>query len=305
MAMLGGALLWGGWLCGLLAFLAWRKAELHRVAVRTALLPGKEKPEGKSARRLPNWLLQAAESLSERGAALALSGDRERWERLLVLAGYPYALTAPLFAGLRLVLVTAGLIGGNLLVFLGLPPLTPVLLSVAAYFGPALWLRGRARSRQAQIARVLPDFLDTVACTLEAGGVGLDQALGRVAAYFDGPLAEELRRVQQELALGVPRREALQGLLRRTDCRELELLVQALVQAETIGSPVAEAFNIQAEAIRTHRAQNAREQAAKVESKLTGISTLLLAPISLAFILALLVLNLVYNPAFSGWRSVW
>lgn len=320
MNLLAGGLLWGGWLCGLLALLTWWKAEKHRVAVRTALMrardgPGnREPPCGPPTKAhvqvartpaLPGWLLRAADSLADRAGNLTLGGDLERWERLLTLAGRPYWLTAHLLGGLRLVATTAGLIFGNLLSLIGFPLLTPVILAGAGYFGPLLWLQGRARERQARIGRSLPDFLDTVACALEAGGLGLDQALERAVIHFEGPLPEEIGRLLQETALGMPRRLALQGLLDRTACRELELLAQALMQAEAIGAPVARAFGIQAEAIRSYRAQGAREAAARVESKLTGIGTLVLAPISLLFILALLVLNLFYNPAFTGWRSMW
>lgn len=304
MTSLGAAFLWGSWMCGLCAVLVWWRAEKHRVAVRSALLPERPgKRERAGVQELPGWLMRAAEALAERASSMTLSGDMDHWERLLTLAGRPYNLTTPLFSGLRLVCVTGGLVGGNLLALLGFPWLTPILLAVVGYFGPALWLRGRAQTRQAQIGRALPDFLDTVACALEAGGVGLDQAIERTVVYFDGPLADEFRRVHQEISLGTPRGEALRRLLARTDCRELEVLVQALIQAETIGAPVARAFGIQAEAIRTQRAQSARDAAAKAESKLTGVGTLVLAPISLIFILALLVLNLFYNPAFSGWRS--
>lgn len=306
MALIGAALLWGGWICGLLAVLTWWMGEKHRVAVRTALLPGPPETQARSDRQeLPGWLMRSAEALAERAGSLTLSGDADHWERLLVLAGRPFNLTAPLFGGVRLVLVTGGLVGGNLLALLGVPWVTPILLALGGYFWPVIWLRGRLQTRQSHIGKALPDFLDTVACALEAGGLGLDQAIERTLVYFHGPLAEEFGRVQQETALGMPRREALQRLLDRTACHELELLVQALIQAESIGAPVARAFGIQAEAIRTQRAQTARDAAAKAESKLTGVGTLVLAPISLVFILALLALNLFFNPAFSGWKSAW
>lgn len=305
MALLGLLILWVGWACGLFAVRTWWRAEQHRVAVRAPLLLSRQVESIAAPPQLPAWLLKAASTLSTRAGEMSLMGDRERWERLLVHAGRPYNLTPELIGGLRLVGVTGGLIGGNLLSLLGFPLLTPVVLAGAGWFGPSIWMQGRARERQAAIGKALPDLLDTVACALEAGGLGLDQALERSVIHFGGPLAEEIQRLLQEMSLGVPRQQALANLLERTASRELELLVQALIQAEKIGAPVAGAFGIQAEAIRSHRAQTAREAAAKVETKLTGVGTLVLAPISLLFILALLVLNLVYNPAFTGWRSMW
>lgn len=299
-----GVLLWAGWLCGLLALLLWRQAERHRAAVRAAL--GPEPDAGEPVQqRLPAWLQHLAESGAERAGRLTFAGDMERWQHLLTLAGRPYGLTAPVFGGLRLVFLAAGLLAGNLLALVGVSVLVPVVLALAGYFGPALWLREQAGCRQAAIARDLPDFLDTVACALEAGGLGLDQAMERVAAHFDGPLAGEVRQMLGQMRLGTTRQQALQALLDRTDCRELELVVQALLQAELIGASVAEAFRIQAASVRTQRAQWAGEAAARVETRLTAIGTLVLAPIALLFILGLLALNVVYNPAFSGWRSIW
>lgn len=304
MATVAGVLLWTGWVCALGSLLCWWAAERRRVAVWAPLNPA-EKVAAAKVKRLPAWLQRAAESLAERAAQMSFSGDMGQWERLLALAGRPYELTAPVFVGLRLVLVAAGLIFGNLLAFLGLGLIVPIGLALAGYFGPVLWLRSRAAGRQAAIGRALPDFLDTVACALEAGALGLDQALERVVPHFDGPLAEELGLMLSQQRLGTPRQQALVGLLQRTECRELELVIQALLQAERIGAPVADAFRIQADSVRTYRAQRARETAARVETKLTGIGTVVLAPISLLFILGLLVLNVIYNPAFGGWRSVW
>ena len=302
MALLGAVCLWSGWSCGLLALLCWRRAEKHRGAVRTALCPAPGAVK-KAEARLPAWLLRMADALAGRAAGLSLTGDRQCWQRTLTLAGRPYGLDARLFGGLRLVSVTAAVLAGNLLLVLGITPVLAIGLIVGSYFVPALWLQTRARERQRQIGRDLPDFLDAVACALQAGGLGLDQAMERVVQFTKGPLHDEIDLLLQEMALGVPRREALTRLEQRTDCRELHLVVQALAQADRVGASVSGAFRIQAESVRNYRSQRAREAAARMESVLTGFSGVL-GLLALLFILALLVLNVLYNPAFAGWRSM-
>lgn len=303
MALMGSLALWGGWACGLYSLLLWWRAERHRVTVRTTLLPPTTKASAPE-RRLPALLLRMADGLADRAAGLALAGDRQKWEHTLSLAGRPYGLTVRLFGGVRLVLVLAALIAGNLLLALGFSPVVLPLLVIAGYMGPAVWLKGKAQTRQAEIGRQLPDLLDTVACTLEAGGLGLDQAMERVAGHFRGPLYDEVRSLLAEIGLGVPRREAMEHMRQRTACRELDAVLRALVQADVVGASVVTAFTLQAESIRTYRAQRAREVAARVETSLLCFGGVL-GFLSLLFILALLVLNYLYNPAFAGWRSMW
>lgn len=86
---MAGLILLLGWLCGLLALLAWWKAEKHRVAVRTALQAEEPTEATEEKPQLPSWLLRAAESMASRSGRMMLSGDQKRWERLLVLAGTP------------------------------------------------------------------------------------------------------------------------------------------------------------------------------------------------------------------------
>ncbi len=136
-----------------------------------------------------------------------------------------------------------------------------------ASFVPDLLLDSRARARQHQIARDLPDALDLLAITVEAG-LGLEQAVGVVTDRLSGPLGDELRRMLAEIELGVDRRHALDLLRRRTDVRELSAFVVALHQADELGIAVGDVLRVQSHQVRLLRRQRAREEAAKTPVKI-------------------------------------
>jgi tight adherence protein C len=145
--------------------------------------------------------------------------------------------------------------------------LAGIVLAVLASFVPDVLLDAKARERQNAIARALPDALDLLAITVEAG-LGLEQALAVVTDRLVGPLGDELRRMLREIELGVDRRQALEFLRRRTDVRELSAFVVALLQADELGMAVGEVLRVQSAQVRLVRRQFAREQAAKTPVKI-------------------------------------
>lgn len=146
-------------------------------------------------------------------------------------------------------------------------PLFAGFLAFAASFVPDVWLDSRARERQTLVARALPDALDLLAITVEAG-LGLEQAIAVVSESVEGPLADELNRFLREVELGVSRRDALGALRRRTNVPELSSFVVALVQADEMGMAVGHVLKTQAAQVRLKRRQHAREQAAKTPVKI-------------------------------------
>jgi tight adherence protein C len=113
----------------------------------------------------------------------------------------------------------------------------------------------------------LPDTLDLLAISVEAG-VGFEGALGVVCEHFDSPLADEFSRTLKEMELGLPRRDALQNLKKRTEVPELSNFVLALTQADVLGRPIGRVLKTQASEMRTKRRQWAREKAAKLPVKI-------------------------------------
>ena len=125
----------------------------------------------------------------------------------------------------------------------------------------------RADERQSEIRRDLPDTLDLLAISVEAG-VGFEGALGVVSDNFDSALSEEFSRTLREMELGLPRRQALENLKRRTEVQELSNFILTLTQADALGMPIGRVLKTQAGEMRLKRRQWAREKAAKLPVKI-------------------------------------
>ncbi|MBI2911466.1 MAG: type II secretion system F family protein [Chloroflexi bacterium] len=194
---------------------------------------------------------------------------QQRLER----AGKPGGLGVRGFVGLRL-LALVGLPGGygGLLLLRGQPPTLVhlVLLALLILLGwllPDLWLSRLVERRQQEIQQRLPDTLDLLVVCIEAG-LALDAALARVVERTTGPLAEELRRVQQEARLGRRRRDALHDMAQRTGVSEVVSLMAALIQADQTGASIGRVLRVQADQLRIRRRQRAEESAMKTPLKI-------------------------------------
>ena len=206
------------------------------------------------------------------GRALTPAGYVDRLRRKLVLAGRRKPDALDRFLGQQVLWMVGGS-SAALLVASVVPVrgstrlmLVPVLTAGFA-LAPRAALHRKARQRQRAIRRGLLNFVDLLAVTVEAG-LGLDQALDRVAADVTGPLAEELRRLQGDLRAGAGRAAAMRALLERTDVPELRSFVSAVLQTEAFGVPIAPVLRAQSEEMRVRRRQRAQEQAQKAPVKM-------------------------------------
>lgn len=160
----------------------------------------------------------------------------------------------------------AGAVGAVLL-WWATSPFLGVVGLLSAWFGPALWLDRRGRARAEAVRAALPDFLDLLAISVEAGA-GLDAAMARAAGEVGGPLGEEFTRLLRTLDLGASRRSAFTELKDRVGVRELSTFVLALLQAESLGVSQASMLRTQAAEMRALRRRRAREQAARTPVKI-------------------------------------
>jgi tight adherence protein C len=138
------------------------------------------------------------------------------------------------------------------------------------YIAPGMLLDRRIGARKLKIENGLPDALDLLIVSLEAG-LALDQAIlktGEELAIAHPELAEELRLVNIECRAGKPRLEAFKNFAARTKVDDVRALVAMLVQTDRFGTSVAQALRTHAEVSRTKRRQRAEEKAAKIGVKL-------------------------------------
>jgi len=158
------------------------------------------------------------------------------------------------------------------------------LAAVAGFFIPDLWLRSVTRRRQLAIRRALPDMLDMLTISVEAG-LGFDQAVSKLVSNSTGPLAEEFSRMLQEIQAGIARPDAYRHLAERTDVPEVSTFVTSMVQADVFGISVASVLRAQAKEMRVKRRQHAEEIAQKAPVKIVFPLVLCILPATLIILL--------------------
>lgn len=219
--------------------------------------------------RILRPILRAIAVLAQR---LTPGSNLDRIRLNLIMAGSPGGLQALDFIGLKgLAAIAMGALAYGLMWVAGAQVYQRLFFLVAmagiGYIAPSIWLGGAVRARQAQIRRNLPDVLDLLNISVEAG-LGFDQAVSRVAEKWDTPLCMELRRYVSQLRLGMSRKEALRELSTRTGVEEVNQFVVAIIQAEQLGVGVAKVLRIQSEQMRIRRRQLAEELARKAPIKM-------------------------------------
>jgi tight adherence protein C len=195
----------------------------------------------------------------------------EAIQRKLALAGNPYRWTPADYLGMK---AFAALVLGGVLFFLmtigGETGYAFVFGGIGVgfgWFGPELLLRSKTQARQKQIQRALPDALDLLVISVEAG-LGFDSAIQRLVDKKEDALATEFARVLAEMRVGRSRRDALKDMVLRTQVPDLNNFVGAILQAEQLGVSVTKVLTVQAEQMRVLRRQRAEEKAAQLQLKL-------------------------------------
>ena len=220
-------------------------------------------------------------------ASRALDPSRRAWiARRLDLAGRPGGMTVDRYVGQ---LAAYGVLGLGLLLGLSLMGAGAVGVPVAAIalVGPHILLSRQGRLRQERIQRDLPDFLDVLSVTVRAG-LTYRAALLRVSQSLGGPVAEELRTTMRQIDVGASFREAFVALRDRNDSESLSTFVGEQLQADELGTPLADTLADLAEEIRRAARQEARRRAQQAAPRVSLIVTTVIVPASILLILAAL-----------------
>jgi tight adherence protein C len=142
-----------------------------------------------------------------------------------------------------------------------------VVLWGASFMYPDVLISRKVEDRQKEISRKLPDILDLLVISVEAG-LGFEQALDRTTVAVPGALSDEFRRMLHEIRIGASRADALRAMAERTDVTELRSFIMAMLQADTFGVSISRLLRSQADEMRIRRRLRAQEQAQKAPVKM-------------------------------------
>jgi tight adherence protein C len=164
-------------------------------------------------------------------------------------------------------------------------------LAFAGFALPGLIVSQKARSRRELIRAELPDALDLLAVSVEAG-LGFDGAVDKLVDHMDGPLSEEFSLTLGEMRIGESRHDALKKLAERVDTTEVAAFTRAIIQADQLGISLGRILKVQSADSRNRRQMAAEEKAMKLPIKMMFPTVLFIFPTMFMVVLAPAVLNL-------------
>ena len=162
--------------------------------------------------------------------------------------------------------------------------------SMLSALSPTLVLNAKIKKHQDAIRAQLPDTLDLLSVCMEAG-LSFDASLLKVSERMEGPLIDELVTVFRQIQLGKSRNDALKTLSDSTDVSELKTFISAVIQANTLGIPITNVLAAQSEQLRIAKREQIKEKAAKVPSKMTIPTVLLILPAIICVIMGPVVIQ--------------
>jgi len=166
-----------------------------------------------------------------------------------------------------------------------------LLVFIIGFMGPDFWLNSRARKRRDDMERLLPDTLDLLTVSVEAG-LGFDSAVAKVCEKMKGPLIEEFDAMAREIRVGETRRQALRNLGDRVDSDDIRTFARAIIQADELGTSLGRTLKVQATDMRIHRQLAAEEKAMKAPVKMLFPTVIFIFPAMFIVILGPAFLNI-------------
>ncbi len=237
-------------------------------------------------------------SLTSLGRRFTPAGYVEKVRQKFTYAGIPEQSAVDRFLAIRVATVVGAVVVFLLLFVVDVLGLTglariavPGLLAAVLVMGPDSWINKKVEARQREIQTSLPDVLDLLVISVEAG-LGFEQAMDRVISSVPGPLSDEFARVLGETRAGAARADAMRAMDARCGVPELRSFVMSIIQADTFGVSIGRVLRSQAEEMRVKRRQNAEERAQKAPVKMLIPMVFCIFPALFAIILGPAVINM-------------
>ena len=278
-------------------FVAMENASISRKQIQAntrragsyAVISPEDSEMGKSARE--RLVLPLLERCSEFAVRMSPAGKRMELQRKIRNAGANFKPQTILgikggFTVAGIVVILMGTLASQLPILL-----IGLLLFLVGYMGPDFWLNSRIRSRREEMERALPDTLDLLTVSVEAG-LGFDAALLKVTEKMEGPLIDEFETVAREIRVGETRRQALRNMGDRVESDDLRSFARSIIQADELGTSLGRTLKVQADDMRVHRQLFAEEKAMKAPVKMLFPTVMFIFPAMFIVILGPAFLNI-------------
>lgn len=250
--------------------------------------------------RMIKPIIQKIASMFSQGGKEGSSAYQDNLLTQLIMAGNPGNLEPTEFIVLQFLISLGSLFIILIISFLiNLNP--PILILVFAlsgfgfgFIGPKFWLSKQVAKRKRLISRALPDTLDLLQVSMEAG-LGFDLALSNVVEKTKGPLSSEFKKALEEIVVGKTRREALKDISKRCGVEDLQMFINNVIQAEQLGVGIARVIQVQSEQIRTLHRQRVEEEAMKIPIKILFPLIFFIFPTILLIVLGPVMLKIMHE----------
>jgi tight adherence protein C len=239
----------------------------------------------------------ALEGIVNLGRRFTPAGYVDKVRQKFVFAGEPSADAVDRYLAVQVLGVVAAFVA-SIFCFFTLPGALKwaaiLLLLLIGLLGPSATLNRRVADRQHQLRIKLPDILDLLTISVEAG-LGFEQALDRTVSAVPGPLSEEFSRMLGEVRAGSSRADAMRALEGRTNVPEVRSFVLAILQADTFGVSIGRVLRAQADEMRIKRRQMAQERAMKAPVKMLIPMVFCIFPALFVIVLGPALINIYKN----------
>jgi tight adherence protein C len=245
------------------------------------------------ARQLPiliRLFLPFAVNLKPLAKHQSFDMQRQQLGEKIIMAGYENAIDADTFIATRILLSAFGVLAFAALTIAG-NPLPGLVLGAALHFYPQVWLKKTIDNRHRAIQRALPNVLDLLTLSVEAGKDFLTSLRDILARRKKDPLGEELERTFHEIQLGKKRTQAIKDLVTRVRQPDLTSVMNAIIQSDELGVSIAQLLKIQGDQLRAKRFQRAEKLANEAPVKMIFPIALFIAPAVMFIMIAPLAMR--------------